>query len=127
MPIDLAKNYKKTLAELTEGLKSELGVSLEAVVLYGSFARGNFHNESDIDILLILKDKKLGQKASDLAYDFDLKNGTFTSIFLAVAQELERYLRHGSPFLENVIEEGKVLYDNGTWARIRGSFTKAGR
>lgn len=85
MPIDLARNYRKTLAELTESLRRELGDSLESVVLYGSFARGDFHDEGDIDALLIVNDKKLGDKASDLRYDIDLRNGTFTSIFLAAA------------------------------------------
>ncbi|MBI4332062.1 MAG: nucleotidyltransferase domain-containing protein [Chloroflexi bacterium] len=125
MPLDLAKNFRKTLAELTESLKNELGDSLESVVLYGSFARGDFRAESDIDVLLVLKDKKLGERASDLRYDIDLRNGTFTSLFLAAPQELERYLGHSSPFLENLIQEGQVLYDNGTWARIRGSVIRA--
>lgn len=123
--IDLTKNYKKTLRELRDGLLRELGNSLDSLVLYGSVARKDFHHESDIDVLLVVENRKLGEKALDIRYEIDLKNGTFTTVFLATPQELEGYLRRGSPFLENVIEEGEVLYDNGTWERIRGSLARS--
>jgi predicted nucleotidyltransferase len=119
--LDLTKNYKATLRELKEGLIKELGDDLKSLILYGSVARGDFGPESDIDILIITRGKQSAEKASDIKYDIDLKNGTFTSLFYSLQGELERKVSMGSPFLLNVMEEGKVLYDNGTWERLRQS------
>lgn len=83
--------------------------------MYGSIAHQDSHNKSDIDILLNLEDKKREEAASDIAYDIDLKNGTFTTFFTATPGEIGRYQARGSPFLDNVSAEGKILYDNETW------------
>ncbi len=128
--MNLTRNYKETLRDLKEKLVRELrelGNGLDSLILYGSVARRDFHPESDIDILVILEDKKLEEKASDISYEIDLKNNTFTTMFLSTPEEIERYLRRGSPFLENVLREGKVLYDNGTWERVRGSLASESR
>ncbi len=47
---------KAELDRLVKALLRRLGERLEAVVLFGSRARGEAHPESDWDILLIIKD-----------------------------------------------------------------------
>jgi len=45
---------------LTQAVKSELqtlyGKRLAKLILYGSYARGDYHEGSDIDFLVVLKD-----------------------------------------------------------------------
>ena len=43
--------------ELVEGLQNILGDKLYCIILYGSVARKEATEESDIDIALVLKDK----------------------------------------------------------------------
>ena len=124
--MDLTRNYQLTLKELKDRLIKELGSSLDSLVLYGSIARQDYHAESDIDILLILEDKTLEEAAFGIAYDIDLKNSTFTTLFTVTPEEIKRYQERGSPFLDNVSEEGKILYDNGTWEKLRRSLIRAG-
>jgi uncharacterized protein len=123
---NLTKNYKLTLKELKERLVKALGEKLDSLVLYGSVARGDYGRESDIDILIILEDKKLEDMASDIRYDIDVKNGTVTTFFLCMRPEIEKIIQQGFPFITNVLKEGKVIYDNGTWERLRHSITGAG-
>ena len=47
---EIIEEYRRTL--------SELGIDAEAVILYGSFARGNPRTDSDIDLVIISKDFK---------------------------------------------------------------------
>lgn len=49
---------RRALDEFVESLREELGEELLAVWLYGSRARGERHEESDIDVLVITRDGK---------------------------------------------------------------------
>ena len=42
-----------------EQLQLLYGDRLAKVILYGSYARGDFHEESDIDFLVVLKDEEI--------------------------------------------------------------------
>jgi predicted nucleotidyltransferase len=48
---------------VSKAVKAQLqqiyGDRLAKVILYGSYARGDFHEESDIDFLVVLKDKEI--------------------------------------------------------------------
>lgn len=125
--LNLTKNYKLTLKNLKERLVRESGDKLDSLVLYGSVARGDYGRESDIDILVILEDKKLEEKVSDIRYDVDIKNDTVTTFFIVTPSEIERIIQKGFPFINNVLKEGKVIYDNGFWERLRQSFVGASR
>jgi uncharacterized protein len=125
MAMNLTRTDKETLREIKQQLVKELGNDLDSLILYGSLARRDLHSESDIDILMILEDKNLEDKAFGKIYDIDLKNSTYTTLFTATTQEIEQYLRSGSPFLEEIFKEGEILYDNGTWEKIRGNLTRA--
>jgi len=115
--------YKKTVEELKRRLVSELGDRIDSIILYGSVARNEAREESDIDILVITKDRdiKIYDKISKIRTDIDLDNNTLTSLVSLSRRELERYIKLGSPFIESVIEEGVILYDNGNFEKIRKS------
>lgn len=46
----LSQEVKQALTEL-------YGDRLDRVILYGSYARGDFHKESDVDYLVVLRDE----------------------------------------------------------------------
>ncbi|MFN3466455.1 MAG: nucleotidyltransferase domain-containing protein [Candidatus Brocadiales bacterium] len=51
----LSPTEKKAVMELCKGLREALGENILSIRSYGSKARGDFTEESDIDILLVLK------------------------------------------------------------------------
>ena len=117
--------YEKIVAHLTERLVEDLGDKIESIVLYGSVARNEAHEDSDIDILVVTRDddRKLYDRISKIRTRIDLDNNTLTALVQMSRNELERYLKLGSPFMESVAEEGVVLYDSGFFEKIRGSLT----
>jgi|WetSurMetagenome_2_1015567.scaffolds.fasta_scaffold619813_1 uncharacterized protein len=123
--LNLTKNYKLTLKDLNERLVGELGDKLDSIILYGSIARGDYGLESDIDILVILEDKKFEDNTSDIRYDIDVKNSTVTTFFICTPDEINKIIQQGFPFINNVLKEGEVIYDNGTWERLRQGFVRA--
>ena len=45
--------YKNLLEQYTEILKGIYGNHLKVVILYGSYARGDYRADSDIDIMIL--------------------------------------------------------------------------
>lgn len=123
-------SYKKSVEELKKKLVSRFGEIIDSIILYGSAARGQYRPlESDIDILVIGRDDNHSTKSaiSSAIGSIDLDNSTATSLVYISRENFRRYLEWGSPFLENVLEEGITLYDNGTFEKVRRSLVKAGR
>lgn len=117
----LNEKYKKAAVEFAQRVASALGDQVDAIVLYGSVARGEAKRDSDIDIMVVSPDpqrtrEKLSEIRSDFAYE---QNYTFfISLVHYSREEIYKLRQIGSPFIQNVIREGVILYDNGTFSRV---------
>ena len=119
-------DYEKTVLQQKDRLVKELGARIDSIILYGSVARKEAREESDIDLLIVTPDKSIRREVVSISYEVDLENGTFTSHVYVTPQEFEKYVEWGDPFLKEVMMEGVVLYDNGTYSAIRRRLLKAG-
>ena len=115
--------YQKTVSHLTERLIEALGDKVESIVLYGSVARNEAREDSDIDVLVVTleDDTKLYDKISKIRTRIDLENNTLTTLVQISRKQVEQHMKLGSPFMESVMKEGVILYDNGFFKKIRGS------
>jgi predicted nucleotidyltransferase len=82
------------------------------LILYGSYARGDSRDDSDLDLLVLVdKDKitRSDQKRIKYPlYDIEFDTGTIISPLIFSKKDWE--MRHKkTPFYENVSREGKVL------------------
>lgn len=82
------------------------------VALYGSRARGDEHEESDWDILILLPEKpteEVKDRIHHLLYKIELETGqVITSVYYS-KREWEREDRRQFPFRRNVRAEAKRL------------------
>ncbi len=104
------KHVDHLLTELKVGLNGIYGSRLKSLYLYGSYARGEEDEESDLDILVILDQfdsySREIDRTSQLASDLSLKYGiTVSKVFV---REIE-WLQGDTPFLSNVREEAIPL------------------
>jgi predicted nucleotidyltransferase len=120
--------YQKTVSHLTKRLIEDLGDKVESIVLYGSVARNEARENSDIDVLVVTRDddRKLYDRISKIRTRIDLSNNMLTTLLQISRNELEQHMKLGSPFMENVVKEGIILYDNGFFKKIRGSLAFKG-
>lgn len=98
--------------ELVHGLVTMFGGNVQEIILYGSVARDEATDESDVDIAVILKkefDEKARRRFVAWAAELDLK---YDKVFSVVDIEQERYQKWKSslPFYRNISEEGIVLW-----------------
>ena len=103
--------HREAFEEFAERAQKELDSSLEKLVLYGSVARGEETESSDVDILIVLdKDsRELKEKALDLAYELTLKHEIHVSPIVLSKEEFEKVESFGSKFLESVMDEGEFV------------------
>lgn len=93
-----------------EKSKTVFGTAIGEAFLYGSYARGDFTAESDIDILLTInrdsdyiasQRKKMAEISSDLSLQYDIT----VSITVKSMQQFDAH-RTVLPFYKNVLKEG---------------------
>jgi predicted nucleotidyltransferase len=100
-------DVKKLLAELKKGLTELYGQRLKAVYLFGSYARGDYNENSDLDVMIVLDTYKSywdelvrsAELASDLSLEYDV------TISRMIMTE-EQWKKGDLPVLMNVRMEG---------------------
>ena len=107
----------QTIQGLIEQYVSEIrkiyGTHLRQIILYGSYARGDYGADSDIDIMILLdipdvEIKAYGQNLSYMTYDFNLENDLDIKP-IAKNEAHFRKWRVNYPFYANIEKEGVVL------------------
>jgi predicted nucleotidyltransferase len=106
------RNYWQILSDLRRALRTERSVRL--AVLYGSMARGDADDDSDLDLLVSLADDSPLARAH-LAISLARKVGRNVDIALLPAIEA------GSPLLlDRVLDDGRVVVDRDRlWQPLR--------
>jgi len=90
------------------------GKALKAVILYGSYARGDYNASSDVDLLILvdLSEQMIQQtreKVSNFTYDFNMEHD-LEIMPVVKAVEHFNYWRDVYPFYQNIEKEGVNLY-----------------
>ena len=106
-------NKRDIILRFSQQVKSILGDKLDKAILYGSYARGDYNEHSDVDIMILttLTDEEIEEAETeifDLAFDFQMDYDIDISV---VIQNKERfnYWLGALPFYNNVQKEGIVL------------------
>ena len=99
--------------KFSQQVKKLLGQKLDKVILYGSYARGDYNEHSDIDIMILttLTDEEIEKTEPmlfDLAFDFQMDYGVDISVVVKNKDQFEYWLG-ALPFYNNVKKEGVVL------------------
>jgi len=98
----------KKIAEITDKIVREF--KPEKIILFGSYAWGKPHKDSDIDLFIIkntTSSRKLARKISGSIYP------RFFSLDLLVItpNKLKEKIRIGDFFLEKILNSGQILYE----------------
>lgn len=105
---------KRLLEEVKRKCAELLGNKLQKIVLFGSYARGEESEGSDVDIILLINEnpekmKKYSEDILDIMTDLSLKYDVVLSIFEVSVQEYNKY-KEFVPFYETVSNEGVAIY-----------------
>jgi len=99
-------------AEFKQAMQTLYGDRLLKVILYGSYARGDFHEESDVDFLIVLRGEKLSKmREMDTYYPTRSALSKKYGIDISVTPVEEKRFIEKSDFLffRNVAKDGILL------------------
>jgi predicted nucleotidyltransferase len=101
-------------SEVEKAAKELLGDKLTKVILYGSYARGDYNMDSDIDFALMSElieseipsyNDPIGEIISGLS----IKYGILVTIIIISSESFNKY-KDVMPFYMNLVKEGEVFY-----------------
>ena len=108
------QNINEMLKQYVEDVHKLYGNQLKTIILYGSYARGDFSPDSDIDIMILvdLEDEEIkekGRSLSDVTFEYNFENDVVIMPIVKNTDHFNRWLR-SYPFYYNVRKEGIELY-----------------
>jgi len=105
-------NIRKILKQFKQALKRLYGDRIKTIYLFGSYARGDYEDGSDLDVLIVLDTFRFHNKeisrTADLVSDLSLQYLiTVSPIFMRERD----WVSGKKPLLRNVKNEGIKLYE----------------
>lgn len=110
----MEENIKNIVSEVNKELIKLFGGKIKRIILYGSYARGDFNLESDVDIMILLNCEqkeitKRRKEISRIASRIGLKNDIMISLLARSCTDYENQMKY-QPFYQNIEKEGMEIY-----------------
>lgn len=109
----MPKTINNIIKEFAKQVRELLGDRVKKIILYGSYARGDYNRNSDIDIMILTdlnfeEIEKCRDEISDIAFNMELEKGIVIS---PVIKNIDRYNARIDiiPFFMNIEKEGVAL------------------
>ena len=111
--------YNEYVEKYIDALKKIYGKAMKVVLLYGSYARGDYNEKSDVDIMILVDMpdsviNKFFAQTADMTYDFNMDNNVEFSPAVKNIKQFYKWVEV-NPFYKNVKKEGRVLYEAAWW------------
>lgn len=100
--------HREAFERFVEELRECLGDRVESVILFGSVARGEEGEGSDVDVLVIVDDEEVREEVFGVSYGIMLDTDVYVSPKVVSSEEFQRMERSDSPFLEEIRPEMQV-------------------
>jgi len=110
---DLRSDERVGLAAFVERLRQRYGEELLRVVLFGSKARGDFDAESDVDVLVVLRDGEYWQRLaeiSDMTSQLLLESSVNISPLVCDLARYRWWAEHHAPIYNSIQRDGVELW-----------------
>ena len=104
------KKHNKQLKQLNQIIESLQAYNPEKIYLFGSWARGEGDDLSDVDLVVIKNTKApFFMRLRDAVKFLPVKIGGI-DILVYTPEEFDRMSKQGNAFAEMILEEGQLIY-----------------
>lgn len=114
MGVDMPQTMQSLIEKYVSEIQKIYGEHLRRILLYGSYARGDFKPDSDVDIMILLdisdmEIKNYRHQLSDMTFDFNMDHDMDIKPIAKSEEHFVKWVKN-YPFYANVNKEGVVLY-----------------
>jgi len=119
----LTKDQRATVFGYLKILQEKYRDKIGQVVLFGSVARGESDEESDVDIMIVLKNgsRKLRDEISMASFDLILRNNVILSPMVMDRKTYEWHKKYRDPLYNDIERDGIDL-----WTKKQRLLSKSG-
>lgn len=82
----------------------------EKIILFGSYAWGVPKPDSDVDLFIVKDENKTSLEMMREVNRILLRREIAMDILVYTVEQLEKRKKMGDPFLQHILESGKILY-----------------
>ncbi len=98
----------RQIEEFGQRIGREFGA--ERVILFGSYARGEITEDSDVDLLIVgLFEGRSADKSVEIR--MKLRPKFPIDLLVRTPEKVRQRIEMGDSFMKEILEEGKVLYE----------------
>ena len=99
---------QEILAEITRRIVAALNP--RKIILFGSYAYGHPDSDSDVDLLVILGTDQKPAERQGIVSRLIRPRPFPVDILVRTPQEMEAAIRNQDPFIQKIVERGRLLY-----------------
>ncbi len=111
----MAIEMQNLISEYVRAVRKIYGHHLKQVILYGSYARGDYTKDSDVDLMLLvdlgeMELEKYSDALSELGFDYNVEHNIW---MMPIVKNRKNFFKWSDayPFYKNVKTEGILLYE----------------
>lgn len=110
----MPQTMQNILQKYVKEIMKIYGSHLKKVILYGSYARGDFREDSDVDIMILLditdiETKMYFDRLIDTTFDFNMEYDLDIKPIVKSMDHFGKWVAN-YPFYANINKEGVTLY-----------------
>ena len=104
--------YQEAVDEFLRRVLEKYRNKIEGIILFGSVARGDAREDSDVDLLVVVKERDIAdmKEIYGIAFEVSMEYSVEVSPKVYGAREVLKRLELGAPFINEVLKEGVSLY-----------------
>jgi predicted nucleotidyltransferase len=112
MKMDIQERYRKSVEEFVRKALERYEKKIESIILFGSVARGEGKEDSDVDILVVVKERNIEdmKEIYGIAFEVSMEHSQGISPKVYAVNEVLNRIEIGAPFIKEVLQEGVSLY-----------------
>jgi predicted nucleotidyltransferase len=104
-------DQENAIEEFVKRVKEKYGDRIKKIIVFGSYARGEAKEDSDIDVLVITTGRRfeMQKDLSEIVVDILLKTGIYISAKALSIEEYNFMKKINTGFYQNIAREGVTI------------------
>jgi len=118
--IQIQAKYRKAVDEFVRRVLERYRDKIDSIILFGSVARGEAKKDSDVDILVVVKERNIEdmKEIHGIAFEVSTEHSQGISPKVYAVNEILNRMEIGVPFIKEALKEGVSLYGENRTGKI---------